>query len=65
MKRIVVKASFVFVAVLALASCKKGTCTCTVFGSEISTKVTADDREEYKDAKNSCQDAGCEWSAGH
>lgn len=46
-------------------SCKKGTCTCTVFGSEISTKVTADDHQEYKDAKKSCEQNGCDWSPGH
>lgn len=44
-------------------SCKKGECTCEVFGQEVTTEYEADDREDYKDAKNDCEDAGCDWSA--
>lgn len=48
---------------LAGTSCKKGECTCVVFGSEVSAEAKYDTREDYKDAKESCEDAGCDWKA--
>lgn len=48
---------------LAAASCKKGECTCTVLGSEITSEVEADTREDYNDAKDACESAGCDWAA--
>ena len=61
MKRIV---AVLFGGIVFLSvSCKKGECTCTVLGSEISTVVEADTREDYKDAKEGCENAGCDWSA--
>ncbi|UKN02420.1 hypothetical protein K6119_02655 [Paracrocinitomix mangrovi] len=64
MKKIIYTAALLMLVGIS-TSCKKGTCTCTVLGSEISTKVTADDHDEYKDAKASCENAGCKWSPGH
>lgn len=50
-------------ATIAITSCKKGECTCQIFGSEISTEFEANDNEEYKDLKSDCESAGCDWSA--
>ena len=61
MKKIIIIAVIGFSA--SLTSCKKGTCTCQVLGSEITTTHEAETREDYKDLKEGCENAGCDWSA--
>jgi hypothetical protein len=67
LKTIVMKKTFMIMLlggiIATVASCKKGECTCTILGSDVTTEVEADDRDEYKDAKSNCESAGCEWSA--
>lgn len=48
---------------LAAVSCKKGECTCSVLGSDVTTAVESDTHSDYKDAKKNCEDAGCDWKA--
>ena len=54
---------FVSCLSIFLFSCKKGECTCTVFGGDVSSEVTADSHSEYKENKSNCESAGCEWKA--
>ncbi|MEX1003103.1 MAG: hypothetical protein WDZ35_13380 [Crocinitomicaceae bacterium] len=60
MKKIVFITACTFMIVLS--SCKSGTCTCQVFGSEVSTDYNDMDRDDYKETKNDCENAGCDWS---
>ncbi|MCB0476655.1 MAG: hypothetical protein KDC84_00730 [Crocinitomicaceae bacterium] len=61
------KKKIVFVALLGVlgmtTSCKKGECTCNILGTDVTTQYEADNSSDYKDLKNSCENAGCKWTA--
>lgn len=48
---------------LGATSCKKkGKCTCSIFGLEVSEEYTDMDKETYDKNKKDCTDLGCTWS---
>lgn len=63
-RRTLTLAALVFGLGITLASCSyRGECTCKFGSVEVSDVFDLDNKEDYNDAKNTCENAGCDWKA--